>query len=430
MKQDDPLPGISVFRMRSWADAIFLVTLFFTTTQLYRVVAVVLNIQPFALVSITITAICILYVISAGEHRLLVGRDSFIFTLAIFAYPFFSFLFAREMQLRDPFLQGHYLLLFFATAYYFRRDRNVGALFAASLLASFVAMIVGLIAPAKFIEMAQMASAKYDYLGRGSGLFLQPNLLAYNLTLLLILFYLASGANQARTFLSVAAVSFLAVLLTGSRGGIIASGLFLAGIAIAGRKFTVKSKLTSVFFILSVLGVGAYVAAPEINELGINISTYAARLDSLFSASISTDRSVSTRFQYQAEFIDRIGHEPLAGHGIGSVEHLREAGALSGAAHNQILDTMLEYGVLGLVLVILGAWRLHVLIGRLPIRRPRAVSWVILTTLLLVALGTNMLFSMQNFYILLGYLVGTASRRSRPPQRALPRNAFAAETMR
>ena len=137
---------------------------------------------------------------------------------------------------------------------------------------------------------------------------------------------------------------------------------------------------------------------------GFDISLYVARMTSVFSGEVAYDGSVADRLAFQEAFVQRILEKPYFGYGLGSVTTLLNQGRLLGAAHNQFLDLALQYGLLGLALMAACAVRLFRRLRDMQVEPAAGRALVVLAGLGLSMMGTNMIFDMQNFYVLLGYI--------------------------
>lgn len=390
--------------------------LFIVMTQLYRPIAVVLGLTDLTLVTGTITALCLLYLMLGRVRSIISVHDFPLLAVAIVGFPLFSMIYAEQHDWRSFLIQIHYFLLMLAAAKCFR-SRGMGErAMAAALVVSFIGLGISILWPQVFAPMAAMADARYDYHGRGSGLFLQPNLFAHNLVLLMLTFYLARNQGRSPVLLPMAALFLLALFLTGSRGGLIAGSVFLLGLVLVERKLS-DPRAPILALLAAFAAAGGWILWDMLSLGGFDLSLYIARVTSMFSNDVLYDGSVAHRLAFQEAFIQRIREAPVLGYGLGSVNLLLSQGRLLGSAHNQFLDLALQYGMVGIGMMLLCAMRLY---KHIRDYRPDAGSiraWLILITLGLSMMGTNMVMDMQNFYILLGVafaIRNDAVRRGRP----------------
>lgn len=390
--------------------------LFIVMTQLYRPIAVVLGLTDLTLVTGTITALCLLYLMLGRVQSIISVHDFPLLAVAVVGLPIFSMVYAEQHDWRSLLIQIHYLILMLAAAKCFVA-RGIGErAMAAAIVVAFIGLGISIFWPQVFAPMAAMADAKYDYHGRGSGLFLQPNLSAHNLVLLMMLFYLARHRGRSPLLLSMAALFLIALFLTGSRGGLIAGSVFMLGLILVERKLS--DPRAPIFALLAgFVAAGAWVLWDMLSLGGFDLSLYIARVASLFSNDVLYEGSVGHRLVFQEAFIDRIRENPWLGYGLGSVNLMLSQGRLVGAAHNQFLDLALQYGMVGIGVMLVCAMRLY---KHIRDYRPDAGSsraWLILITLGLSMMGSNMILDMQNFYILLGVAFAIrngAVRQGRP----------------
>jgi len=392
---------MTFFIIRRHVDFIFGMILFAAMTQLYRLVPVVLSLDSLASVTFAITLLSVTYVLL---NLRVVSRNIgnpflWFFVVAMLVWPLATLLYAADYSVNSILFQLHYFALLLASAIFFRRISKHRYIFIGAILATLVGVIASLLYPSAFFEMANLASARIDYFGRGFGLFLQPNLLAYNLIILALLLGLSTERSKARFFTLGFTIVFAALFLSGSRGGVATGGVLLLSIFILDGM--VKSKQ---FYIAMISAVPASLVLLFV-LLGIDISPYIDRIGSLFAGQWAEQGSVQLRTIYQERFLTAIIEKPILGYGLGSYAGLHERGVLLGAAHNQVLDTMLQFGLVGVVFMMVGALVLYRSFMLVPTRRIISSPVTTLLVVGLIMLGTNMLFSMQNFYVFLGYII-------------------------
>lgn len=375
--------------------------LFIVMTQLYRPIAVVLGLDDLTLVTGSVTALCLLYLMLGRVRSIISVHDFPLLALAALGLPLFSMIYAEQHDWRSLLIQIHYLLLMLASAKCFLARGMGERAVALALVVSVIALAISIFWPGVFQPMAAMANARYDYHGRGSGLFLQPNLGAHNLVLLMMMFYLARWQGRSPLLLPVAGLFLLALFLTGSRGGLIAGVVFLLGLVLVERKLS-DPRAPILALLACFAAAGGWILWDMLSLGGFDLSLYIARVMSMFSNDVLYDGSVAHRLLFQEVFIQRILEKPFLGYGLGAVHFMLSQGRLLGSAHNAFLDLTLQYGLVGVAVMLACAARLY---RRVRDLRPYAGSsraWLILITLGLSMMGTNMVFDMQNFYILLG----------------------------
>jgi len=393
----------------------FALILFLTVTQTYRLVAVIAGIDQISVVTGLITIVCSVYIAIFGRISTRVSLPSLYTVLAVLCLPATTLLYAPSVSFRDLLLQLHYFLLFLGALIFFQRNgQRFQLIFVIALLVSVAGVFASIFWPALFLKMAAAASARYDYLGRGSGFFLQPNLMAYNLTLIMLMLYLWTDRERVKLFLYMTLIYAVAVFLTGSRGGMVAAGTFILGVYFFGKKFKGgRSLILGILIFLSVI-IAASLLISLSGGLNLDVNYYVERIGSMFSESIEQDGSVEHRIAFQSEFLKRIMERPVFGYGLGAVSRMLDNNQLIGAAHNQFLDVAVEYGVLGWVFMLIGAGIMVRVLANPSIRLGRLCAFGIVLTLFVMMLGTNMVFSMQNFYMFLGMIFGCYGFIPRP----------------
>jgi O-antigen ligase len=170
-------------------------------------------------------------------------------------------------------------------------------------------------------------------------------------------------------------LSLLAIGLTGSRGGMIASLVALLIIPLSMRELS-PGKLTSAIVMLGVSGVLAVTYIPE----------------TLMERLASTGESVQAltlggRFRLWVAGAYAFAERPFIGYGVGTFKHAitPQLGASSQVAHNSYISVLVEEGLVGFILF--AAMLLSVLaaLRRLP-RPDRRFGLVLFCTLLVTML--------------------------------------------
>jgi len=383
-------------------DRAFSVLLLLIMTQAYRVVAVVIGIPEISYVTAFITVLCSIYIIYKLTLRKVRVEYAFLFFLAIFLFPSLTLIYTDDPDPRNFFIQLHYFLLFISSGLFFSSFHLPVRIFLAAFFISVFAMALSIVQPGLFSSMAEMASARFDYLGRGSGLFLQPNLIAYNLILMMMLVLLCMESMRGKTFAALAVLFLGALFLTGSRGGMIAGTVLLVGALAVGRwaknlQFALSA--LALLWIAVLIALSWSVATPS----GIDLSLYLERVSSIFADDVAEHGSVALRLAFQHEFILRIYERPFLGYGLGSIDYMLETEQLIGAAHNQFLDSLLQYGLAGGAIMLACAFALYRRLSKVGEIRSSSFALILTATLAVSMMGTNMIFSMQNFYVFLGF---------------------------
>lgn len=382
-------------------DKCFGLVVLLVITQLYRVVGVLLGLNSVATITAAITVVCAMYLVI--KRRLLYKTIHYYWFFALaFAFPILTAVYAPGPDLRSIGTQLHYFLLLLASAVFFSKIQKLAFVFlAAGAAVSVLGMVLSILRPELFEPMARIASAQHDYLGRGAGFFLQPNLLAYNLILMALMMAYFTPASQGRRIIALSALLVMIVIFTGSRGGMITAVIFGVSWIVGSGQLRSRRSVSLIFLSLGLLIALLPSVLPMLSLQG-NGGLYLERIASIFAGDITHQGSMAERIEYQVRFLEMIANKPVLGYGIGSIVYLQDTGGLLGAAHNQFLDLLVQYGVVGFAMFLVG--------GGLVVRRVTSTSgsltaWGFACSIVAVMLGTNMLFDMQNFYLLLGIIL-------------------------
>jgi O-antigen ligase len=191
---------------------------------------------------------------------------------------------------------------------------------------------------------ASMAGGS-EFLERLSGApsdVVNPNGLAFVIcTVLPLLYFLLRGTFVHRVaLLGLSAALLYALILTGSRSGMI--GLAVVGIGIFIRS---KNKVAMALFTVIALGIGLGGMSADMKD----------RYLSIFGGSAKNQGTADERLEGMSSQLDVVFHRPIFGHGLGtSAEanyHFSKAGPYGGKAmpaHNLYLEVAQELGILGL----------------------------------------------------------------------------------
>jgi O-antigen ligase len=170
-------------------------------------------------------------------------------------------------------------------------------------------------------------------------------------------------------------IGLLAIALSGSRGGLVASLVALMIVPLSMTNLS-PGKLAAG---ISMLAVSGFLAATYVPE------TIVERLAT--TGQTVEDRSLGGRFRLWVVGFEAFLQRPLLGYGISSFKPVaaRRLGTTSQVAHNSYLSVLVELGLLGLVLF---CWILFsVFMVILPLPPPdRRFGLVLLVTLLVVLL--------------------------------------------
>jgi O-antigen ligase len=191
--------------------------------------------------------------------------------------------------------------------------------------------------------------------GRYQGLLGNANTLGYFAATLLppvVLLAAQQPAGRRRRLLVLAAaLTAMGIALSGSRGGTIAS---VVGIAAGLLSAQLGGQARSVRRVVLVAGSVALAAVLVFPLLGRSVRTVGTGTQGFFVLGTGSNRTVSWR-----DAIPKILEDPILGHGFGTTPILYPSlqsqlqGTILGAAHNGYIDSSLELGIGGAVIVLL-----------------------------------------------------------------------------
>lgn len=171
-----------------------------------------------------------------------------------------------------------------------------------------------------------------------------PNGLAYIVCTVVPFLYFFAGLSWKHrlAFLVVTPACLYALLLTGSRSGLIGMGIVAFGIWLKSR----RRVLLAVLFVIAA-GVGFSMLSPDMQD----------RYLSIIGMGEKNEATASERFEGMRAQLTVVAHRPLFGHGLGtSAEanyHFSSTGPYAGMAikaHNLYLEVAQELGLIGLVI--------------------------------------------------------------------------------
>ena len=189
-----------------------------------------------------------------------------------------------------------------------------------------------------------------DNAGRSAGLYVNPNLAAEALVLGMILGLSSLKQRYRFPFMLVAGMG---ILTTFSRAGIVVWCLALAGTVIIGqvrvRNF-VLSGLAATIVVVSVVVPQWDQVRLFLKSTGVLNVNVEGRINWLMNPSVSSDSSSLERAYIAQRAWKKYGERPFVGSGTGAS---REGwgGVANNATHNMYLSLMVDYGVVGLLLL-------------------------------------------------------------------------------
>ena len=201
---------------------------------------------------------------------------------------------------------------------------------------------------------AELSSVSVHRMGRASG---WGNANSYASFLVLFIpiiithLIFAKAKLTKRIYLFIFIISIIGLLITGSRGGII-SFVFSMSIYMLYIKKEVNvpfSKILSGTMILFVIGLAGLFIAPK--DVRVMISERFSLFTSVVeeNSEIDPNKAVGGRFKLWSSGLKLVFERPIVGHGNDTVKELMyDRFGLDAPAHNQFINYMVQYGVIGL----------------------------------------------------------------------------------
>ena len=384
------------------------IVLFITCTQLYRFPALWLGMQ------VTTAALAALGLCYLALHklRLQIGVRRVLLVVTVFlGLPIFSLLFVHDFPGRELGLQLHYVILLFSSVIFFSYNRKGEKIFIPAFILAAIALVVELAVPGIYDALKVQGAAQVYYGGRGGGLYLQPNSFSYNLAFLLLGVVVSLDGNRTKAMWCCIIVYGLSMIFTASRGGLLVGLLIIFCLyALANPKLGVarliSQSMLALFVLMTIVILSYYGAKTLTSLLGIvQFETLIDRLAEPLRQTIANLGTMEERANFQKLYIERILEKPIFGYGIGSIDVLRSQMLLSGAAHNQYLQYLFHYGLVGVVLMSIFLRTLWHDLRQLSSSSNYNFNVLIFVSLCLICFGTNSVLQSQNFYILMGLLL-------------------------
>lgn len=355
---------------QSLADVVFGAVLFMTVTESYRFVAVWMGFKSMAPVAGGFALIGLAYAAHHGRDARLPVSRLIGWGLFLLVLPLGSLIYSLNPNFRDMALQILYVSLLVGSKTFFARKptRSLrGPLLDGALITGYVGLVWSIIDPGAFDVIASLTTIERRfYAGRGFGLYLQPNVCAPSLTLLFFLWLFVCRRKGIYRVVMIGAY-FMAIFLTGSRGGMIMSVfLVFSHAALGGRMWNLPRFYGRVARLAVFGSVGLALVIAMVFALIPRLATGAVvTLDRIrgltkYRQLAQGDDSVKDRLAIQRDYLGRIAERPLLGYGMGSAPVMRERGLFLRSSHNAFLEYTFSYGFVGvflLVLVLLMTWQ-------------------------------------------------------------------------
>lgn len=352
----------------------FELILLLNLTGLFSFVAIQLGI-PIAAMSGAILAFLLLYLLVHWQHALWFARkkDVFLWIVFVFAWPALTLLYAEVRDLRANAINLYLVALMLSTAIWLSRVGITRArgLFVTAGVIVILGLLLSLIRNDYFQAVAEAADARFAYLGRAFGFFLQPNMAAQNTSFLYAILLPIVASRRSRITYLTSGVFAAAVLLTGSRGGIII-GLSLViyvhilaeDIARRGVSRKFWGKLGAVFVIaLALLSANEIAKVTSVNSHSSPSaeSTLTDRIGAMASLDLvggGLGESAAARYIALVEHWQGITQRPLLGFGVAASNNFSSTGRLTFSSHNLFVQIAFDLGLPAVALLLYLLYRL------------------------------------------------------------------------
>jgi len=399
-------------------DKLFFVILILNATGLFSFIAPQIGVS-IGQVSVVLLGINILYLIAKIRYiKVLFSRGrmwGWLFVLGF--WPLLTVLHAPSFEVRQIGLQLYFVTLFTGAAVYAINNglQAVHRVLSVSLVITVFGLVMSLIAPQYFEAVSELASAEILREERSFGFLLQPNQLAVSMIFLFIGWF--ALCRFERTFLSVLAIlTFLfAMLLTGSRTGMLMAVIIVVFIQLNAWKrkwmsgrFVLTTGVLIACLLGGAIGINYYlssVGSPDIALGGDLKDRIGMFLSFRFSSEgdLTEDTSVQLRLMTQTVYWALVMEKPFLGHGFGSDIHYLETGPIFLSAHSDALRCAMEYGFIYLIIFALLMIQTYLIRCRHEIEKvlqTNAVGQFAFVTVLLFIVASIM--DSRTFYVILG----------------------------
>lgn len=339
-------------------DRLLFIILVLNATDLFRFLAPRFG-TSMGLVSLGLLCVQSFYLFARRRYTCRIFRqvDMKCWLLVLLVWPLLTVVYSPVIEFREMGVYFYYASLFCCAVVYCM-SRGLGAmrrLLGVSFAVSLFGLVVSMLYPGYFEQVAAISQSRYYFGGRAFGFFMQPNRAACSLSLLFLGWY-ASWRNRT-SMRGEAALALLlaAVLVTGSRIGTVAALILCAIIITHDWRKSVASlaRLACLFrrtvFLAACLAgavVGMYCVASS-GAFHVKLSERIALLGRarLSEHTLAEDASLTARLDAQKVYRSLIWSRPIWGHGLGANTHYAERGDVLVRAHSSIHTLAMQYGV-------------------------------------------------------------------------------------
>lgn len=406
-KKNIIIKRISLFGLADWGMTI---VVFLTATEFFRIIAFLCGINSMAPATGVLLFFSSVYLIMNIKYISLSPYEIILWGFTIVGIPFISSLYSPANTIREVILQLYYFITLLVSSIYFKSNERKKLLFIILYVASIGALLSFFI-PELFIPLAEISSANTSSQGRGAfGLYLQPNKCAENLVWIFLMIIVSVNKRKRIFSKYVFWLVLLLVVLTGSRGGLVVM-IFITLFFLIFIKPSILNKiniarLSTALIILTATTILFIIY--ENNFVNPNNNQALNRYEFLINpSSIFTDQSMLMRFDAQKNYLNLLDNERMIwGYGLGAAAHYRGNSKILGsrASHNQIIENLFAYGLIGLIFLFfcgLVLW-FDLLKFSKDINVP--IHFLIIGILMIFFVVSNTVLGSRNLYIFIGLL--------------------------
>lgn len=400
-------------------DKIFFSILVLNATGLFAFIAPQFDVTIGA-VSLVLLVLNICYLLIKLRYCIVVFRQSsmmgaWLFVLLI--WPLLTALYAPSFDIRTIGLQLYYFTLFLGAVIYAiaNGESAIRRLIIGSLALTLFGLVLNVMAPHYFEQVASLADAAIARQGRAFGFLLQPNQLAISI-LFLYTGLFAFGISKSNIWLQRAAMLLLmlAVLMTGSRTGILGVVIvfffFLLNDLnqkLSSVAFLVRSGVSMLWVVALIVGMNHYLS--QLGNIDSGRQDLVDRIEMILSFrltdddGIQDDGSVRERRTAQAEYLSMLSERPFLGYGLGSGNYYQDLGRLYLSAHSSALASAFDFGGLYpavFAILIILFYRRREMRGFKPVLQTSSVAQFVFISVFLFFVSS--IFSTRSFYVVMG----------------------------
>ena len=362
--------------------------------------------------------------VNASRALWLVKKRAVLLWIAfVFLWPLLTVPYAPVFDIKAIGLNLYMVLLMIATAVWVSRCgvERAGRLLVAAALVTVFGLVLSMFASDYFAAVAEAANAHATYKNRAFGFFLQPNMAAENASFMFAVLVTPLALRSVSEVAVATLIFVVAIMVTGSRGGMIIAFAVLAyAFVFSASPTTVLKKsvvtkqiagvvavVLAVFFVSQIIDLVSSSGGRVAGE-GF---TLADRVRAVLTLDIKAGGLVETavsRYIALQEHFAGILSSPIVGQGMAASQNLAARGSLTYASHNQYLQVAYDLGIPAMIVylyLIIELWKnadspvARHLTGGVQSARLLVISMA------LAGLFSNSILNSRVFFIALGVVI-------------------------